>query len=768
MQIISLDGHWKLTYFLQTEDEIDSPDYLRHHDTKSIDAVVPGNVELDLEKAGELPDPYFGDNIHKLKDYELYEWWYERSFPTPDGISDKKVELVFHGVDCIAEYWLNGVKIGQTENMFIEHKFDVTGILNTGKENIITVRLKSPILEAMKKDYEPSMFAMQCNWEQLWIRKAPHSYGWDIMPRVLSAGIWRSVELVIHEKNEIKDVYFYTASINMNEAKLCMNFELDIEPRFIRNAEIKVHGRCGDSVFEAESKVYFSAGRVEISIAHPRLWWPRGYGSPNLYNVETQLIANGKAIASRQDIIGIRTVELIRTEVTTDDRPGEFVFKVNGVKILCKGSNWVPADAFHSRDAKRYEAILELFSDLNCNILRCWGGNVYEDHTFYSICDKNGIMVWQDFAMACAIYPMDERFFDVIRQEAVSVVKKLRNHPSIVLWSGDNECDAVFFNIRGMDPAYNKITREILPEVVFRHDPFRVFLPSSPYMSREVIEKHNAKLMPESHLWGPRDYYKSKFYVDSSAHFVSEIGYHGCPNLSSIKKFIDEKHLWPWQNNSQWITHCSDPIGENGPFAYRVKLMADQIRELFGIIPDNIEDFIIASQISQAEALKFFIERTRLEKWHTTGIIWWNMMDGWPQFSDAIVDYYFGKKLAYYYIKRVQQPVCIMISEPENWYVKVVAGNDSNEDVEGYYRIWDADTNETLLEGTFKTNANQNAKLGKISVSRGDKRLFLIEWDLGGRKFGNHYLLGYPPFSLEQSKKWLKKISLLQDSFDVN
>ena len=214
--------------------------------------------------------------------------------------------------------------------------------------------------------------------------------------------------------------------------------------------------------------------------------------------------------------------------------------------ILVKGSNWVPADAFHSRDAGRYEKILALFVDLECNMLRSWGGNVYEDDAFFEICDRNGIMVWQDFAMACAIYPQTPEFLEVMRQEAISVVRKLRNHPSLALWSGDNEVDVSYY-FNGLDPAHNKITREVLPQVVFQCDPYRPYLPSSPYMSPEVIATGLTKLMPEDHLWGPRDYFKSSFYTEHTAHFVSEIGYHGCPGLSSIKRFVDEQHVWPWQ-----------------------------------------------------------------------------------------------------------------------------------------------------------------------------------------------------------------------------
>jgi beta-mannosidase len=194
--------------------------------------------------------------------------------------------------------------------------------------------------------------------------------------------------------------------------------------------------------------------------------------------------------------------------------------------------------------------------------------------------------------------------------------------------------------------------------------------------------------------------------------------------------------------------------------------MADQIKELFGINPANIEDFILASQISQAEAKKFFIENTRLHKWNKTGVIWWNLINGWPQFSDAIVDYYFSKKLAYQYIKRVQQPVCIMIDELEGWHIKAVVGNDSREAASGTYRIWDGDTEEILLQGSFEVKENENMELGRIRVSHSDKRLLLIEWTIIGKTSGNHYMLGFPSFEFETYKGWLKKIAELEHKFD--
>jgi len=497
-------------------------------------------------------------------------------------------------------------------------------------------------------------------------------------------------------------------------------------------------------------------------------------------------VVAGRTLASREERIGIRTVELERTKLTTSGG-GQFLFRVNGVPVFCRGSNWVPLDAFHSRDAQRYARALELFEDLGCTIIRCWGGNVYEDHAFFEHCDTHGIMVWQDFAFACAIYPQDEEFLGRVRAEATKVVRKLRNHPSLALWSGDNEVDEFHLHL-GRDPGANRISREVLPAVCAEHDPHRPYLPSSPYASPEAARRYLAtfrpgmaggartasqereaarRLMPEQHLWGPRDYFKSPYYAETTAHFASEIGYHGCPNVSSLERFLTRDALWPWQDNDQWRAHSADQVPEGGRYRYRIKLMADQIKELFGAVPEELVDFVVASQISQAEAKKYFIESFRIRKWRRTGIIWWNVLDCWPQFSDAVVDYYFAKKLAYWYIRRSQLPLCIAVDEPESWNSAVVACNDTLAEARGTYAVTDAESGGTLLAGDFRAPANASTHLGRVRASHGEHRMLLVRWETESGWGGNHYCLGKPPFDLAWYRRHLPAVGLLDPRFDA-
>ena len=765
MRAVDLSGTWELAGFPEGAHAVSGPSDLDGFGLDWWPASVPGNVELDLERAGLLPELFRGANIYQLRQLEGHEWWYRRRFETPADLAGHTARLVFHGLDCFAAVWLNGRLLGERANMLVEQAFDVTSDLASNGTNELAVRLGSAVNEARRRDYPPSLTSGPTNYEHLHVRKAPHMYGWDIMPRAVSAGLWRPVALELHPGTELSDLYYTTRRADEGEAVLLAHWQVRADAADLSSFRLRFRGHCGDHSFEHEAMPQFIAGTEQIRIAPPRLWWPRGYGDPDLYEVTCQLVRDGEVVDERCDEVGLRVVELERTDVSTVERPGQFRFTCNGVPVFCKGSNWVPADAFHSRDADRYEQMLGLFDDLGCNMVRCWGGNVYEDHAFYRHCDRSGMLVWQDFAFACGQYPQDAAFLEAAREEAEAVVRKLRNHPCIALWSGDNEVDDVYMN-RGLDPGTNRLTREVLPEVCRLHDPWRPYLPSSPYAAPEVVASGDRSRMPEQHLWGPRDYYKSPFYAQHTAHFASEIGYHGCPNVSSIRRFIDADHLWPWVENDQWRCHAADAVPDGGPHQYRIGLMADQIGELFGAQPEALEEFALTSQISQAEAKKFFIESFRLRKGRTTGLLWWNVVDGWPQFSDAVVDYYFSRKLAYWYIRRSQWPVCVMVDEPDSWHCRVAAGNDTRQPARGRFCLWDADGGETLLEGDLAVPANGTQELGRIRASRGDQRLWLIEWECDGQRGGNHYLLGTPPFCLERYRAWLPQIAGLANGFD--
>jgi beta-mannosidase len=404
--------------------------------------------------------------------------------------------------------------------------------------------------------------------------------------------------------------------------------------------------------------------------------------------------------------------------------------------------------------------MLDLAEECGCNMIRCWGGNVYEDDLFYDICDERGILVWQDFGMGCAVYPQDEGFQQVLAREARAVVRRLRGHACIALWAGDNEVDQVpsWFGFGERDPNTNVLTRVVLPQVLQSEDPSRPYLPSSPFVDEVAFQK-GEHLIPEQHLWGPRDYFKSDYYRNSLCHFASEIGYHGCPSPVSVRKFISPDKQWPpiadGVTNDEWLLHSTCAVPGLGAGEGRIELMTNQIREMFGTVPDNLEDYAFASQCVQAEAKKYFIELFRTMKWRRTGILWWNLIDGWPQFSDAVVDYYFEKKLAFDFIKRVQQPLIVALREPSSWKQEIVACNDTRRALQVEYSIRDADTSQVLASGGARVGANATTVLTSIPFFNSEKRFYVIEWqsEIGAGR--NHYLAGHPAFDMETYRRWL-------------
>ena len=741
MKKITLNGAWSLRGKSQCSQE---------ENIICIDAQVPGCAQLDLSKAGYLPEDLFlGENIRETEKYEGYEWWYERKFNAPK--ERENLYLVFEGVDCLAEYFLNGVKLGESKNMFIAHEFRVDDTLCDG-ENVLTVHISSALLSASKEDY-PVRLLYSHNIDGCYLRKPPHSFGWDIMPRAVTAGIWRDVRLEIRDR-----IYFEQAFISTQNNNCTFFYVFNSDSSDFSHVEVELNGACGDSKISAKSFCKWKSGRINLTINDPKLWFPYGYGDANVYDCKARIYENGILIHETDISFGIRDVKLDRKDPDGSD-DGQFRFLINGVEIMCKGSNWVPLDAFHCRDAERYDRALALVRDIGCNILRCWGGNVYEDHRFFDFCDRNGIMIWQDFAMACTKYPETDEFMQNMKTEVTSVIRKLRNHPSIVLWSGDNEVDSCKTQL--FDPNANRITRHLIPSCVRDNDIGRPYLPSSPYISEKmyaagVRSQVYGSILPEDHLWGPRDYFKSDFYKNNMAHFVSETGYHGCPSLESIKKFITPDRVWPYTDNPEWILHSSDQNGNDS----RVMLMEKQVRQLFGRVPTDPEEYVLASQISQAEAKKYFIERLRVRRPQKTGIIWWNLLDGWPQMSDAVVDYYFAKKLAYSYIKRSQAPFVIAADEISNWGLKIYACNDTLQERHGCLTVKDACTDEIIYKGDFMAAINTCTPIAKLPIYYSEQKILIFEWEIDGECGYNHYLCGYPPISLEMYKVVMKKYHL--------
>ena len=760
----------------------------------TIPAVVPGNFELDMVRAGLLEDPYWGSNITKLRELEDRHLFYRTVFDLPTVAGNQLPVLTFEGIDTVFDAYINGEWVYGGENMFMSYEIPLNSdipLKPTGNELI--VHIHPTMIEAQRNVIPPSAGTFLFNYGSLYTRKAPSSFGWDILCRAVSGGLWRPVYIDTVKTPAIRETFLYTRAVSPSPedhtrgyAELNLYYAVDLggdtyypfdgdtHPAELPNEyTITVEGVCNDSTFSFTSDLWHTCGNIFIPIQGAYLWYPKNAGLPYLYDVTVTLRRGDVVVDTRNMKTGIRTVELDRT--TFAGEKGQFRFVINHKPVFAMGSNWVPLDAFHSRDAERLPKALAMLDEAGCNIIRCWGGNVYEDHEFFDFCDAHGIMVWQDFAMGCAIYPVDEKMQSMLREEVDHIVKKLRGHASLCLWAGDNECDLAWWGWHGIrrDPSENLLTRKIIPDVLRLQDFTRPYLPSSPYLDEDAIEamKDPSKVVScqgtadisEDHLWGPRDYFKGPYYRTAGCHFASETGYHGCPAPETLKTYIPEDELWPIFTQAteedpfagdpkpSWFLHQTTmEYKYTGGFFYRIRLMTDQVKHMFTDTPADLATYAKMSQISQAEAFKYFIERFRTAKWRRTGIIWWNLLDGWPQISDAVVNYDFTPKLAYHFISRVQKPLHMAFADPADGQFSLVGINDTQKDEIFTYTVkditglpvgTDLTAVPTLLSGEVTVPADTATPVDSLPTAGMDDRFLLIEWWDSNGDHRSHFIL---------------------------
>ena len=754
--LLSLNGEWALYYAPEKggKEETFRPDMLQAW--PRVKANVPGNCERALVDAGVMGDPYWDEQQLDAAKYEYYQWIYETGFDAPAAQPGARVFLRFDGIDTIADIYLNGAHLLRAENMFVEHEADVTNLLREA-DNRLIVHIHSAMNYARSREYPIGMRGTAHRNEICHIRKAAHSFGWDIAPRLVTSGLWRGVRLIEKRPTRITETYYAVPEVDRarDTALLEYAFRFETDADTLEGFSARLTGVCGAHTFERETPVWFVSHNCEMTIDHPLLWWPQGYGAQNLYTVTLELLRDGEVVDSVTERIGLRSLSLERSFERGSQK---FQISVNGVRLMVRGTNWVPLDAMHGNDQNRVDAAMALIHDCGCNMLRSWGGGVYESDRFFDLCDEYGVLVWQDFCMGNTNYPQDDAFARVMYDEASHVARRIRNHASLALWSGDNEVDHknMGFHLPTYDARYNRVTHETLVRALQAHDPYRFFLRSSP----EIPDGFRTDDVPEQHTWGPRAFYKDDFYKHSSASFIGEAGYHGCPSPDSLAEFLPAEKLWPMDNRA-WAIHSTEDVRIESRLGGRNRLMADQVRLLCRQEPDGLNEFARISQLSQAEAVKFFIEHTRSLKWRRSGIIWWNMIDCWPQISDAVVDYAYRKKLAYDWIRRAQQPRIAMMDEVSGWQQAIVLANDTLEAADFRWRVEDADTSEVLASGERTVPAGENAEVGRLTVDPSQQRLLLLRWTANGEAGVNHYLTGFPKYDKADLLRWADAIQAL-------
>jgi len=625
---ISLDGEWELTW-MEYEGTLESPPPRFHN--KRIPGLVPGDVHLDLARAGMLPDLFVGTNVDAANWVERKDWWYACEFEMPLDSEGKEAFLVFHGLDCFATVWLNGELVGRSENMFIRHEFPVTGKLNLRGANRVVVRLASPAF-SIKTD--PGHKPLVWSPERLFCRKAQMSFGWDIAPRVMTAGIWRPVELVLVDEARITDVRTRTRKIGGALAEVSV--ETTVEWLAPDSGDGVLRGGFGDVAWETPVRLNpgMNTFTREIRVTNPRLWWPLGYGEQELYDVTVTLEADGLTLDRRVTRAGIRTIALVQEPQPSGAT--SFFFRCNGRDIFITGLNWTPLDAIFARiTPEKTTRALELIAGLGCNMIRVWGGGIYDGAHFYDECDRLGILVWQDFMMACGWYPQTDEFGKILEHEARQVVRTLRNHPSIAIWAGDNENDAFYPEL----VKDNRMTRQVLAGVCEDLDPDRPYVPSSPYSPSGGDP--TSQTDGDWHGYAHGEDYHVDWIWNLKARFVSEFGHLSLPSLELIRRYFPAGTEWPL-TGPVWRYHSADTIRYDsfrGPDRILKSLKASGKPE-----PKNITEAVAASQELQAEAVAAWIERYSADP-EFGGFMLWNVSDCWPQQSDAVTDYDLTPKL---------------------------------------------------------------------------------------------------------------------------
>ena len=612
-------------------------------------ADVPGNNFSDLLDQNIIPDPFYGTNEDSVQWVSEREWVYRSNFKlSKDFLLKEKHEIIFHGLDTYSSVYLNDSLILNANNMFRKWNVPLKGILK--ETNTLVVKFQPTLFHENKK--EKNVGYKLPGGKKVHTRKAGFHYGWDWGPKISVSGIWKPIELKGYNRSYIKDIYIEQKEIFDSLAKLKVNLELDI-----------IHsGMYILKINDQEYKLNLNSGEQKLAfdynILDPILWWPNGYGKQYLYKIETKLMQDKNIISKKTKKIGIRKTELITSK---DSLGNEFYFKINNQAIFMKGANYIPQDNLQNRVSKeKYIDLLSQVTKANMNMIRVWGGGIYEEDMFYNTCDSLGILVWQDFMFACAMYPSDSLFLENIREEAIDNVKRLRNHSSIILWCGNNEIAEAWKNwgwqnsfneyeITKIEQGYKDIFSNILPEVVNQYTDLP-YWESSPKLGRGDNNHH---LEGDVHYWGVwHDSQPFSTFEKNVPRFMSEFGFQSFPELSTIKKFSAKKD---WKLNSDVMTsHQKHPRGNT--------LIQEYMNREYNQ-PLDFEKFIYASQILQGEGMRIGLEAHRRSQPYCMGTLYWQLNDCWPVASWSSIDYYGNWKALHYVAKDVFSPIALSITK---------------------------------------------------------------------------------------------------------
>lgn len=637
-----------------------------------MDAKAPGTVHTDLLAAKKIPDPFYRMNENDVQWIDSQQWLYRRDFVlSPNFLKEKKIVLVAEGLDTYAKISINGKFVAYTANMFVEHRFDIKRFLKAGK-NRIEILFDSPTVRSKSIEKKFGSLNVANDSHRVYVRKAQYSFGWDWGPRLTTSGIWRNIFIEAYSHPRLHSPF--AKIISLSKSAAIVDITVDIEPPSQRLLTLRLFVADSTSSFEHTFRVKGNHARARIKIPHPRMWWPNGYGNQPMYNTVLTLVHESDVIDEIEFSFALRTVRLVQQN---DAEGKSFIFEINGKKIFCKGADWIPSDSFVPRIADTtYERLLTLAKDAHMNILRVWGGGIYEQNIFYELCDRLGLMVWQDFMFACGEYPQQQWFLKEANTEAEKVVKRLRNHPSIIVWCGNNECEWLFcMENPGKSPddmTGAKIFRDLLPSVCRKFDGTRPYWRSSPFGIGFPNDESNGN----HHQWQVWSAWKDyRHYENDRARFITEFGFQAPANRKTLEEVSRSEDRTP---QSLFMEHHNKQI--EGP----ERLFRFQSAHF--ILDSDFDKFIYQGQLVQAEALKTAIEHWRRRKFKTAGALFWQLNDCWPVSSWAVVDSALRPKAAYYFAKKFYAPLLVsfkrLVKSVEVWLT-----NDTFERYEGTLTI---------------------------------------------------------------------------------
>lgn len=637
--------------------------------TEEYKAKVPGTIHSDLIKNNIIENPFKGMNELKIQWIEEKEWIYKTTFNIePKDLQDySDIIIRFNGIDTFADVYLNDKHILHTDNMFIPWECNVKSILRTNN-NELKICFHSPLKSVMEEfeKYGINYPADNDRSEKhlsVYARKAPYHYGWDWGIRMVGCGIWRPVELVFNNNISINDIYIKANNIGHDSAQINCQITIDNTSSNTYKSNIKVNCNNNNALItsktiQAEIIPGNNILNIPIDIKSPKLWMPNGWGEQNLYDITAEIEYDNNIITSKSTTTGLRTVSFINEP---DSIGKSFYFKVNGNSLFAKGANYIPSDIILTNVTNQdYEALFKSIKESNINMIRVWGGGIYENDIFYDLADKYGILIWQDFMFGCSTYPGHDDFLKNVEKEAIYNIKRLRNHPSIVLWCGNNEIyEGIKYwgwdkrytkeQFNKMKNDYNRLFRELLPKCVSKYDDTRSYIHTSPDSAnwgRKYTQTYG-----DIHYWGIW-YGKEMFDAMDTLklRFVSEFGFESFPEMKTLKEFADEKDMHI--NSEVMKHHQKSSIGNELILAY--------MKNYYNM-PKNFDDFVYLSSILQGHGISYGIETNRRQRPVCMGSLYWQLNDSWPVISWSAIDYYKNKKALYYLSKKAFAPTIISI-----------------------------------------------------------------------------------------------------------